>query len=301
MKYIYRITNKINGKSYIGQTTKTPEIRFHQHFLKSKKSNTLLSKAIRKYGIENFELEILEKIEDEKISLDEREKYYIKFYETYMNGYNLTEGGNLFDENSNPVYKEECRKKISEKLKQNTYWKSEKFKLQRKIKWTGENNPAKKEINRIKSSIRAKENNVSKRPEVKEKIRQKSIGRIPSDATRKKMSENNGRYWKGRKVPQYIIDAASKGRSLKCSGINNPASKPFKSINVKTKEEKIFGIYREAYNYYKTNDDLKKIISDKYHKEDFSEYWFIKEIKNAIKNNIEFCNCKWERIKKCND
>ena len=86
---IYKITNKVNGKSYIGQTRYTIEFRWKQH--QHKKDNTYFHNAIKKYGIENFSIEILEEcnIND----LNSREIFYIAKYDTFNNGYNLTIGG----------------------------------------------------------------------------------------------------------------------------------------------------------------------------------------------------------------
>lgn len=86
---IYKITNKVNNKSYIGQTRYTLEFRWRQH--QHKKDNTYFHNAIKKYGIENFNLEILEECSIE--NLDSREIYYISKYDTFKNGYNLTIGG----------------------------------------------------------------------------------------------------------------------------------------------------------------------------------------------------------------
>ena len=87
---VYKITNLINGKSYIGITQRDPQIRFNEHFSNKKE---LLYKAKEKYEKENFQLEIIEdNIPKEKI--DEKEQYYIKLYNTLVpNGYNLSIGG----------------------------------------------------------------------------------------------------------------------------------------------------------------------------------------------------------------
>lgn len=87
--FIYKVTNKVNGKSYIGQTRYTVEFRWRQH--QHKKDNTYFHNAIHKYGIENFTVETLEEcnIED----LDSKEIYYIAKYDTFNSGYNLTIGG----------------------------------------------------------------------------------------------------------------------------------------------------------------------------------------------------------------
>lgn len=82
---IYKISNKINGKSYIGQSVHI-ERRWQEHCLPS--ANSAIAKAIRKYGKDNFSFEILElcSIED----LDSKEDYYMKFYNTLTpNGYNI--------------------------------------------------------------------------------------------------------------------------------------------------------------------------------------------------------------------
>lgn len=94
MGYIYKITNITNGKVYIGQTIKTVQKRFTQHKNNSNKeyfSQLVLYKAFNKYGIENFICEEIEKVDNSL--LDEREKYWIEYYDSYFNGYNSTLGG----------------------------------------------------------------------------------------------------------------------------------------------------------------------------------------------------------------
>lgn len=94
MGYIYKITNTLNDKVYIGQTVKTVEKRFIQHKNNSNKSyfsQIVLYKAFNKYGIENFKCETIEEVPNEL--LDEREKYWIEYYNSYFEGYNSTLGG----------------------------------------------------------------------------------------------------------------------------------------------------------------------------------------------------------------
>lgn len=99
--YIYLINNIINDKKYIGQTTRTIDIRWTQHKSTSKTTprDSILYRAIRKYGEENFTITELEKIEtatyDElRDILNSKEQYYIKLYNTYKGyGYNSTSGG----------------------------------------------------------------------------------------------------------------------------------------------------------------------------------------------------------------
>ena len=92
MGYIYKITNIINNKSYIGQTRNTIKTRMYKHISRSKEANVSgIDAAIKKYGKENFLIEELCKCSNE--DLDEQEKFYIKKYDTFNNGYNLTLGG----------------------------------------------------------------------------------------------------------------------------------------------------------------------------------------------------------------
>lgn len=90
---IYKITNKINGKSYIGQSVNIKN-RWYVH--KATKDDYPIHRAIQKYGKNNFSWEVLEECSEQQLS--EREIYYISKYNTFMyaensNGYNLTPGG----------------------------------------------------------------------------------------------------------------------------------------------------------------------------------------------------------------
>ena len=91
---IYKATNKINGKCYIGQTTINIEKRKYKHEWDSKNSqdNNYFHNALNKYDKNNFEWEILEKC-NSKNELDEMEYHYIKQYNSFNNGYNITMGG----------------------------------------------------------------------------------------------------------------------------------------------------------------------------------------------------------------
>lgn len=93
---IYKITNQINNKIYIGQSINI-ESRWQKHKYRYNNQNYTgydyyIYRAMRKYGIDNFNFEVIEEC---KISeLDERERFWIKHYDSYKNGYNETEGGN---------------------------------------------------------------------------------------------------------------------------------------------------------------------------------------------------------------
>ena len=86
--YIYKITNNLNGTSYIG--LKTSSVEESENYFGSGK---LIQDAIAKYGKEHFTKEILERDITDFDLLCDREKYYISLYDTKNNGYNMTNGG----------------------------------------------------------------------------------------------------------------------------------------------------------------------------------------------------------------
>ena len=153
---------------------------------------------MRKYGVENFYVELLEEV-SENDSLDEREIYWISFYDSITpNGYNMISGGNKFKDD-NPMYHPEIKEKVAKHL-------------------VGDLNP-------------------SKRPEVKEKIREKAIGRKASEETKKRMSENNVKYWKGKHLREETKKKISQNHGCrgKFGGLN-PNSKPVLRIDKNTFE-----------------------------------------------------------------
>ena len=98
MKGIYCFTNRYNNKKYIGQSIQL-EVRYDQHKRNclnpnDHSYNSKFYRALRKYGFENFNYEIL--IQDDaftKETLNEAEVYFISLYDSYYNGYNETPGG----------------------------------------------------------------------------------------------------------------------------------------------------------------------------------------------------------------
>jgi group I intron endonuclease len=91
MGIIYKITNKINNKAYIGQTTRTIDKRWNEHCKEN--SCLILSSAIKKYSPENFEISIIEEVDNDQ--LDALETKHIKEFDTlFPNGYNIQTGGN---------------------------------------------------------------------------------------------------------------------------------------------------------------------------------------------------------------
>lgn len=108
--YIYKITNKCNGKIYIGQTAQTIERRFTAHKFRAKNPKQYIHNAMHSYGVENFNVEEIEKVtsfikNDLYKQLDILETYYINIFNTINpNGYNNSSGGR-----ENDGYKEQER------------------------------------------------------------------------------------------------------------------------------------------------------------------------------------------------
>jgi group I intron endonuclease len=96
---IYQITNKVNGKTYIGKTTKSVEERFRRHITNHKTGKTHLYSAMRKHGIENFIVSILEEVVE---AIDDRERLWIA---NLSPEYNMTKGGEGGDTSDSINYK----------------------------------------------------------------------------------------------------------------------------------------------------------------------------------------------------
>jgi group I intron endonuclease len=91
--YIYLITNKINGKGYVGQSINhLNSSRWSSHI--KGKQNTAISRAIKKYGKENFYFDIIDITAENQDELNSLEIYYIQKLNTFGFGYNMTTGGN---------------------------------------------------------------------------------------------------------------------------------------------------------------------------------------------------------------
>lgn len=91
MTGVYKITNLINNKVYVGRSVDI-KMRWLSHKRNYNSRNTMLYKDMRKYGFEQFKFEILEKCNEDQ--LDKKEKQWIKKLDSYKNGYNMTMGVN---------------------------------------------------------------------------------------------------------------------------------------------------------------------------------------------------------------
>lgn len=181
---IYKITNLVNGKVYIGQS-KDVLRRFKEHFnIKSKVSNTYLHYSMKHYGIENFVFEVIMKTYD----LDYWEKFFIYWYQSFDSeyGYNLTEGGQKGTRRKDDfVYTDEIRQKMSIAKKKN--WQDENF---RKNVLQAQNDGKSTQQARKNRSEATKNMWLNgKFSEQPAKISKWSKGRKASDETKEKMKE----------------------------------------------------------------------------------------------------------------
>jgi len=192
---IYKTTNLVNGKIYIGQDKNN-----NPTYLGSGK---ILHLAFQKYGIENFNKEILEECGSEE-DLNEREKYWIGFYNSTDRkiGYNIALGGNGGDTISKHPNKDEIRSKHSE--------------------WMIENNPTRgrkkteHEIERWKESFVGKyrdENNPN-------------FGNKRTESSKDKMSKTRKKWWNNLSDGERLdiskkISEANKGKEGYWKGKNN--------------------------------------------------------------------------------
>jgi group I intron endonuclease len=143
---IYKITNKINKKSYIGLTTRTIKERWKDHcrgakdLLSRSKKLSYLQKAIIKYKPRNFKIKVIDSCNN-FIFLNKMEQFYIKKHKTLCpNGYNLTTGGKQYRfTKEHKKYLSLIRKGTQSGLKNNFYGKKHTIKSRLKMSKTRKN------------------------------------------------------------------------------------------------------------------------------------------------------------------
>lgn len=142
---IYKITNKKNGKSYIGQTIRNLDKRIKAHLSKSNKC-WAIGKALKKYGIENFEIETIDLCDNLK-DLNKKETEWIEKLETlHPKGYNLSLGG------CNKKYSKVSKNKMSKSHKGKKLSKEHKENISKFVKKVFQEDPQKKQKGRIKAA-----------------------------------------------------------------------------------------------------------------------------------------------------
>ncbi len=225
MGYIYKITNTVNNKVYIGQTKQDPDKRWNGHkgAINSGKGCPLLQKAFNKYGADKFKFEVLIICFDD--ARFEIEKQYIKKYNSFgKNGYNSNEGGeqggNFKGKHHKPELIEKLRqlnieryknpvnrKELSEKVKEGLA----KINLSEKIR-AAQAKKREQGIPLFKNRVRQNNGQFTLNKETKEKIRA-SVNKYyknnkhnnARDNIRKKISETSI-LTRGRPINQYTLD-----------------------------------------------------------------------------------------------
>ena len=116
--WIYKITNIQNNKVYIGQTIRPIKDRFHRHINDAMNNilDTHFARAIRKYGKDSFTIEIIDEAINQN-ELNQKEQYWIKYYNSVENGYNETDAINKCGGNTYQSKTAEEMKIISDKIR----------------------------------------------------------------------------------------------------------------------------------------------------------------------------------------
>ena len=116
--WIYKITNIQNNKVYIGQTIRPVKDRFHRHINDALNNNldTHFARAIRKYGKDSFIIEIIDEATNQ-IELNQKEQYWIQYYDSIQDGYNETDAINKCGGNTYQSKTAEEMSAIKEKLR----------------------------------------------------------------------------------------------------------------------------------------------------------------------------------------
>lgn len=176
---IYKTTNLINGKIYIGQDSKNNDKYFG--------SGDLIKRAIKKYGLKNFKKEVLCLCETQK-ELNEMEQKFILIYNSTnkLIGYNICVGGTN-GTMLNRKHSIETKKQMSEVRIGIIFTDEHKKNLSKAHKGKIISEETKKKMSESQKLV--PHNPVSE--ETKEKIRNKKLGKILSNETKKKMSESH--------------------------------------------------------------------------------------------------------------
>lgn len=194
---IYKITNKINGKIYVGQTTRTLDARWSQHLYDAtvREYPYAIYRAIRKYGVDAFTIESICECETLE-ELNEQEKLFAQSLNAFVpNGYTLTAGTGIGADSDDT------------KLKKSRAGKGRQF-----------SETHKKNLSEAKKGTKTGQDNPfygkTHTEETKKKLSEIAKHRTFSRETRKKMSESH----KGKTPSQETLDK----KSLAMSGEKNP-------------------------------------------------------------------------------
>ena len=196
--FIYKISNSVNDKVYIGITSYSIEQRYKWHVRDCKSGvEKKLYKAMRKHGIDNFKIELLESADDSII--DKREEFYIEYYDSFNNGYNAS-----------PVsygikhHTEEDKKRMSEKAKGRKQSKDtlEKRSIAMKNFWEDKDELKKQYAQLAKINFANREYT----NEFRENVRHRMLGSTLSEETKQKIGDAN----RGKSQPHHVCPHCKK-------------------------------------------------------------------------------------------
>ena len=224
---IYKVRNLINGKIYIGQTTRSLNSRIYGHKRDSIKfKNIKFYRATNKYGWDNFEFSI---IDDSAKTLEELcnlEKYYIEKFDSYKNGYNSTTGGEI-----SPMLFEETRKKLSKTLKGRIFSDEHRKKIsESKLGKTGtpHTEEHKNYMSRIMQGRKFNKEHI-------ENMRKANLGKKQSKETIEKRMKHIKGVPKSLEHTKKLTKILNDNRYI-AYGIENPKSVPVVQVDKKTGE-----------------------------------------------------------------
>jgi group I intron endonuclease len=168
---IYKIVNEVNNKVYIGCTVNSLEKRYYEHLYRCFKTDykSKLYNSIKKYGEENFTIELIEECDINKIY--ETEKKYIEQYDSFKNGLNSTFGG---EGCLGYTHSSEIRKKISKATKEGNSHKGKTYETLYGDGGQEEKERRRESVKKYWDNLTEEERNV-RSEKIKERIRNKSI------------------------------------------------------------------------------------------------------------------------------
>lgn len=247
--YIYKTTNLINGKNYIGQHKAN---KLDKNYFGS---GVIIAKALEKYGAENFKVELIEKCND-KDELNAKEIYWIKYYNavTDNNYYNIARGGHYWGKPRPFGYKfsEEAKLKISRKNKGRKLSEETKKKISASRKGKGLGRVLPEEV----------------RKSIGIKISESLTGRKLSEEHKRHISEGNYKRYeknssplKGRKLSEEHKNKISSSRSK--SNLGRKWMTNDKENKFATKEQQLK--YKQLGYRFGYNSNLRKevMLNDK--------------------------------------
>jgi group I intron endonuclease len=176
---VYLITNTANNKKYVGITKKDIRERFKEHT----KRGFALTEAIQKYGETNFTIEVIEEVNTPEEAYELEISYIKEINSKVPNGYNITDGGDgIFGWEVTEEYKQKCSeivKELHKTKKVGMYGKTHTDETKKKMSASSRG--------KSKDWLRGKE----RTNETKKKISSKLTGKLVSEDTKKKISENH--------------------------------------------------------------------------------------------------------------